>query len=190
MFLPGGSLSLVPCFFQAGLCLGVSFPPNQKSGRYTSFWNAFLLIIMFMSIILDYEITGSGIITPPSPVDRQTGVKTLPCPKLCLRAVKIGKCHNQQEHHWILVTLSIPEHFMSAMADPMGGGESLYDVTSCLAAWSDVPSRGSLSLVPCSSQGVSIPGPMFLPGGLCGEGGLFPPIRKAGGTHLSGMLSC
>ena len=36
---------------------------------------------------------------------------------------------------------------------------SLYDVTSCLAAWSHVPSRG-----------VSIPGPMFLPGGsLCVE---------------------
>ena len=31
------------------------------------------------------SITGSDIITPP--VDRQTGVKTLPCPKLRLRAV-------------------------------------------------------------------------------------------------------
>ena len=33
-------------------------------------------------------------------------------------------------------------------------GGSIYDVTSCLAAWSRVPSRG-----------VSVPGPMFLPGG-------------------------
>ena len=38
-------------------------------------------------------------------------------------------------------------------------GESLYDVTSCLAAWSLVPS------------GVSVPGPMFFQGGgLCQEG--------------------
>ena len=48
----------------------------------------------------------------------------------------------------------------------MGGG-SLYDVNSCLATWSHVPSGGSLSLVPCPfwrgylSQGVSVPG------GLC-----------------------
>ena len=32
---------------------------------------------------------------------------------------------------------------------------SLYNVTSCLAAWPHVPSGGSLSLVPCSFQGVS-----------------------------------
>ena len=36
------------------------------------------------------------------------------------------------------------------------GGESLYDVTSCLADWSHVPSGGSLSLVPCSFQGVGV----------------------------------
>ena len=36
------------------------------------------------------------------------------------------------------------------------GGGSLYDVTSCLVAWSHVPSRG-----------VSVSGPMFLRGGLC-----------------------
>ena len=35
---------------------------------------------------------------------------------------------------------------------------SLCDVISCLAAWSHVPSRGSLSLVPCSFQGVSVQG--------------------------------
>ena len=33
------------------------------------------------------------------------------------------------------------------------GEAGLYDVTSCLAPWSHVPSRGSLSLVPCSFQG-------------------------------------
>ena len=33
----------------------------------------------------------------------------------------------------------------------LGDGGSLYDVTSSLAAWAYVPSRGSLSLVPCSS---------------------------------------
>ena len=35
---------------------------------------------------------------------------------------------------------------------------SLYDVISCLAAWCHVPSRRSLSLVPCSFQGVSVQG--------------------------------
>ena len=34
-----------------------------------------------------------------------------------------------------------------------GGGGSLYDVISCLAAWSHIPSRGSVSLVPCSFWG-------------------------------------
>ena len=33
-------------------------------------------------------------------------------------------------------------------------GGSLYDVTSCLAAWSHVPSGGSLSLVTCSFGGL------------------------------------
>ena len=40
------------------------------------------------------------------------------------------------------------------------GRGSLYDVTSCLVAWSHVPS------------GVSVSGPMFLPGDLCPEGTL------------------
>ena len=31
-------------------------------------------------------------------------------------------------------------------------GSGLYDVTSCLATWCHVPSRGSLSLIPCSFQ--------------------------------------
>ena len=48
-----------------------------------------------------------------------------------------------------------------------GGGGYLYDVNSCLAAWSHVPFGGSLSLVPCPfwrgylSQGISVSG------GLC-----------------------
>ena len=33
------------------------------------------------------SITGSDIITPPSSMDRQTGVKTLPCPKLRLQTL-------------------------------------------------------------------------------------------------------
>ena len=53
-----------------------------------------------------------------------------------------------------------------------------------MVAWSYVPSKG-----------VSIPGPMFLPGGiLCHAGlcleGVCPLIRKAGGTHPTEMLSC
>ena len=39
---------------------------------------------------------------------------------------------------------------------------SLYDVTSCLAAWSHVPLEESLCLVHVPSSGVSVPGPMFL----------------------------
>ena len=63
------------------------------------------------------------------------------------------------------------------------GGGSLYDVTYCLAAWSHVPSWGSILDL------------MFLPGGMSlsreeGGGRETPRFRKAGGTHLTGMLSC
>ena len=63
------------------------------------------------------------------------------------------------------------------------GGGSLYDDTSCLAAWSRVPSAG-----------VSVSGPMFLLG-VSVKWGLYqgdpPPIWwRAGGTHPTGMLSC
>ena len=47
---------------------------------------------------------------------------------------------------------------------------SLYDVTSFLAAWSYI-----------SSRGVSFPGAMFLPGeSLCRGGGLFPGVSDQG----------
>ena len=61
------------------------------------------------------------------------------------------------------------------------GMGSLCDVTSCLAAWSHVPSRGSLSLVPCSIGGggrwASVHGGLCpkgfsVWGGLCPGGGL------------------
>ena len=66
----------------------------------------------------------------------------------------------------------------------------MYDVTSCLATWSDVPSGGA-----------SVPGPMFLLGGrrplsrgvFVQGGGLCREtirIRKAVGTHYTEMLSC
>ena len=44
--------------------------------------------------------------------------------------------------------------------------------------------------------GVSVSGPIFLPGGLCPGGFLSkvggnpPGIRIVGGTHITGMLSC
>ena len=57
-------------------------------------------------------------------------------------------------------------------------GRSLYDVTSCLAAWSHVPSGG-----------FSVPGPMFLPAGLC-LGGLCPGGRCLGWGSLSGRPPC
>ena len=62
-----------------------------------------------------------------------------------------------------------------------GGG--LYDVTSWLAAWSHVPSRGSLSLVPCSFWGISVQGWSV-------EFIMKHCIRKAGSTHPTGMLYC
>ena len=47
-------------------------------------------------------------------------------------------------------------------------GGSLCDVTPCLAAWSHVPSRGSLSLVSCSFHwGISLGVP--IQGSLCGR---------------------
>ena len=56
-------------------------------------------------------------------------------------------------------------------------GGVLYDVTFCLVAWSHVLSRGSLSLVPCSSWGVSVqrglcPVGSLSTGGLCSQGSL------------------
>ena len=70
-------------------------------------------------------------------------------------------------------------------------GRSLYDVTSYLAAWSQVSSRGSLSLVPCSRGGLC-------PGSLCLEdfclevsvhGGLCPWGLCPGGFLSRGSLS-
>ena len=54
------------------------------------------------------------------------------------------------------------------------GRGSLYDVTSSLTAWSHVPSRGSLFLVPRSFQGGSVSGPMFIPRGVSVSGPMFP----------------
>ena len=67
---------------------------------------------------------------------------------------------------------------------------SLYDVTFCLAAWSHVPFRGCGCLILCSfwGWGSSVPGTMLLPVGV--SVGRPPRIRKAGGTHPPGMLSC
>ena len=48
-----------------------------------------------------------------------------------------------------------------------GGRGSLYDVTSCLAAWSHVLSGGSVS-GPMYFLGVSVSGPIFLPEGVSG----------------------
>ena len=56
-------------------------------------------------------------------------------------------------------------------------GGFLYDVTSCLAVWSHVPSGGSLYLVPCSLSGG---------GGLCQEGGFLSRRRSLFRGPLSG----
>ena len=63
------------------------------------------------------------------------------------------------------------------------GGGYLYDVTSCLAAWSHVP----------SGKGVSVPGPMFRGGVSVRELSLdrdSPIWWRAGGMHPTGMLPC
>ena len=74
------------------------------------------------------------------------------------------------------------------------GWGSLYDVASCLATWSHVPSRGSLSLVPCSFQGGLCHGGSLSRGGVLCSGGVSvgrpPRIRKASSTHSTGILSC
>ena len=59
------------------------------------------------------------------------------------------------------------------------GGGSVYDVTSCLA--------GCLAV---RLGGLCLGG--FCPEGLCPGGGGFRPlgIRKVGGTHPTGTLSC
>ena len=44
--------------------------------------------------------------TSPPPTDRQTGVKTLPCPKLRLRAVEVSVSH--REGQLVNKTLRIP----------------------------------------------------------------------------------
>ena len=82
---------------------------------------------------------------------------------------------------------------------------SLHDVISCLAAWSHVPSRGFSVPGPMVLLGVSVLGVLvqrsLFQGGLCPgslsrgvfvQGGSLRPsrIRKAGGTHPTGMLSC
>ena len=76
------------------------------------------------------------------------------------------------------------------------GNVSPYDATSFLAARSHVPSGDSLSLVPCSYQGVYVQRGLGLgvtvQWGLC-QGDLCrgnPQNRKAGSTHPTGMLAC
>ena len=80
-------------------------------------------------------------------------------------------------------------------------GGSLYDVTSCLAAWSHIPSGGSLSRGSLSGvsvqggslSGVSVGGGVFVQGGSLSGGSLSggPPVwLRAGGTYPTGMHSC
>ena len=76
--------------------------------------------------------------------------------------------------------------------DCLSTGGSLFDVTSCLADWSNVPFGGSLSLVQCSfwGGGGSVQGRFlsrgFLSGGLCPRGGGLCP---GDGVSVRGSLS-
>ena len=64
-------------------------------------------------------------------------------------------------------------------------GGSLYDVTSCMAAWSHVPSRRSLSLVPC---GVCLPGVCLYGVWLQGKLGRRPPEPEKRAVRI--LLKC
>ena len=68
------------------------------------------------------------------------------------------------------------------------GGGSLYDVISCLAAWSNVPSGGFLSLVKCSLLGESLSGGLCR-GGLCPRGSLSKGSLPGGVCVQGGSLS-
>ena len=76
-----------------------------------------------------------------------------------------------------------------------GGWGSLYDVTSYLAAWSDVPFRGGLclgvSVQGVSLQGISVHGGLCLgslcPGGSLSKGALFSEVSVWG--SLSRVIS-
>ena len=58
------------------------------------------------------------------------------------------------------------------------GGLSLYDVTSCLAAWSHVPSAWHLCLISCSFSGVCVQG-------VSAQGSLRPRMCLCPGEGLS-----
>ena len=66
-------------------------------------------------------------------------------------------------------------------------GGSLYDVTSCLAAWSEVPSGGSLSLVPCSFWGSLCLVLYFLPRVSVRRGVSMKGVSVKGGVHVKGI---
>ena len=74
---------------------------------------------------------------------------------------------------------------------------SLYDITSCLTAWSHVSSRAPLSLVPCSFQGVSVQRGLclgslsrrlFVQEGLCFWGAMSRGSLKKDGSLSGGSL--
>ena len=95
---------------------------RSMSGRYATYWNAFLF---------KYDVFG---------ID---GVGSELCRCLLPPGNKV----------WGKVMFYTCLSFC-----PHGGSGSLYDVTSCLAAWPHIPSGVSLSLAPCSFLGVLRPG--------------------------------
>ena len=72
--------------------------------------------------------------------------------------------------------------FSEAFVCAQGGRGTLYDVTTCLAAWSHVPSGGSLSLH--AHSGGSVQGSVS--GGLC-PGGSMSRGSLSGGLCLGGV---
>ena len=95
---------------------------RSMSGRYATYWNAFLF---------KYDVFG---------ID---GVGSELCCCLLPPGNKV----------WGKVMFYTCLSFC-----PHGGSGSLYDVTSCLAAWPHIPSGVSLSLAPCSFLGVLLSG--------------------------------
>ena len=143
---PGGGEDLHPG--------GLGRPPvimassgSHCSGRYASYWNVFLLKLMFEEISC-VNIFGKV------PVFSLSGKMNIQIPRFYIFPVLWQPCS------FIFTARKRSfrqDNVFTGVCLPTGGRGSLYDVTSCLDDGSNVPSRGSVS-GPMFLWGVSLPG--------------------------------